>query len=119
MFSVSFSPLSVKKQDQGGEARKLGPQVDPAEEEEGVESGDPEEEGPEEPRFVLEERRGLPLPAAGQLGKPVSNHGSQDGKTAPSDEHPQVGQVQQRVQKGPQETQDPQMSRLPQCLQIK
>lgn len=74
-----FSTCSFQDQDQGGEARKHGPQGDPAEEEEDVESGEPEEEGLEEAGFVLEEWGRLPLPAAGQPGTPVSNHGPQGG----------------------------------------
>lgn len=43
LFAFSF-----QDQDQGGEAREHGPQGDPAEEEEDVESREPEEEGHEE-----------------------------------------------------------------------
>ena len=67
---------SFQSQDQGSEGRKHGPQGDPAEEEEGVEDREPEEKGHEEACVVLEEWCRLPLPAARQPGKPVSNHGS-------------------------------------------
>lgn len=78
-FPPFFSTRSFQDQDQGGEARKHGPQGDPAEEEEDAETGEPEEEGHEDVGDVLEERSGLPLPAAGQPGEPVSNHGPQGG----------------------------------------
>lgn len=71
--------VCFQDQDQRGEAREHGPQGDPAEEEEDVESREPQEEGHEEAGVVPEEWCRLPLPAAGQPGEPVSNHGPQGG----------------------------------------
>lgn len=114
-----LSTRSFQEQDQGSEERKYRPQGDPAEEEEDDESRTPEEEGPKESDVVLEKWCGLPLPAAGQPGKPVPNHGSQGGQSVPTHRNPQVGQDQQRVQEGYQEAQDLQVSCLFQCFQIK
>lgn len=79
MFVFPFRQRSFQNQDQGGGARKHGPQGDSAEAEKDVERGQPEEEGHEVAGAVPEEWRRLPLPAAGQPGEPVSNHGPQSG----------------------------------------
>lgn len=110
--------VCIQSQDQGSEAGKHGPQGGSAEEEESHQEWNPEEEGLEEAGVVLEERRRLPMSATGQPQSPVFNHGPQSGAAVPPDRHPQVGKVQQRVQKGHEETQDPQVSCLRERLLI-
>lgn len=70
---------SYQGQDKGGETRKRGPQGDPAKKKEVDKTGEPEEERPKKAGVVLEERRGLPMPTAGQHSEPVSNHGPEGG----------------------------------------
>lgn len=109
---------SHQDQNQGGETGQRGPQGDLAEEEEGCEIGIPKKERPEDPHIVSEERRWLSLLAAGQPEQRVPHYGPQDRQAVPHHQHPQVGQIQQGVQKDLEETAKPQVPYLRKSLQI-
>lgn len=118
-MSLPLFSLSPQDENQGGKEGEGWPEADCSpKEEESVEAGCAEEEGPEETDPVHQEWRQLPLLPAGQPGLQLPHHGPQGGPATAAHVHSQVGQEEQGAQVRHQVHEVPSVSHLPHRLPV-